>query len=184
MHPELENTSYPASKPEFYELLCQQAESLLDADYPAVTNLANLAALLYHAYRDQPVPRQVNWAGFYLTTTTTHSGAGKDKKLMHLGPFQGRVACTVIPFGKGVCGTAAAESRTILVKNVHDFPGHIACDSQTNSEIVVPLVVNGHVVGVLDLDCLVVDGFDQEDQRGLENLVDIVLHKTSFQNAQ
>ena len=117
-----------------------------------IANLANAAALLYHTLPD------LNWAGFYML---------EGEKLI-LGPFQGKTACIEIPVGKGVCGTAAAKNETLLVPDVHQFPGHIACDCASNSEIVIPLRRNGKVIGVLDIDSPEYRRFTPEDQAGLE----------------
>lgn len=138
-----------------YADLLAQARSLLEGERDAGANAANLAALLFHALPD------LNWAGFYWM---------KDGGLV-LGPFQGKPACVRIALGKGVCGTAAAGRRTVVVPDVHDFPGHIACDSASESEIVVPLLKDGRLVGVLDLDSPRRGRFDEEDARGLEALV-------------
>ena len=123
-----------------------------------ITILSNAAALLWDSLED------INWAGFYLV----HGGR------LELGPFQGKPACTVIEIGKGVCGTAVAEDRTQLVKNVHEFPGHIACDSASNSEIVVPVHAGGKIYGVLDIDSPILARFDEEDKAGLEAFVRIL----------
>lgn len=138
-----------------YLLMTEQLKSLSeDVSYP-ITVLANASALIWQSLPD------LNWSGFYLV----HNG-----ELM-LGPFQGKVACTNIPFGKGVCGTAFAEDRTQLVPNVHEFDGHIACDSASNSEIVIPIHKNGVVYGVLDIDSPVLSRFTEEDREGLEGFV-------------
>ena len=123
-----------------------------------VANLANASALLW-----QEMPA-INWVGFYKMT------GGK----LVLGPFQGKPACIEIPLGRGVCGTAAQERRTVLVEDVHQFPGHIACDSASNSEIVVPIFKNGEIYGVLDIDSPYFSRFAAEDQRGLEEIVKIL----------
>ena len=125
--------------------------------YPTA-NLANAAAILYQGMEN------VNWAGFYLL---------QDGKLV-LGPFQGKTACIVIPMGKGVCGTAAAENRTLRVEDVHRFPGHIACDSASASEIVIPLRKNGRVVGVMDLDSPVKARFTEADREWLEAFAEVL----------
>ena len=143
------------SKPELYRELLSQARALLQGERDAIANAANLAALLYHSLPD------LNWAGFYLM---------KDGELV-LGPFQGKPACVRIPLGRGVCGTAAQSRRTQVVPDVHQFPGHIACDSASNSEVVVPIVHAGRVIGVLDLDSPLKARFDHEDARGLEAVV-------------
>ncbi|MBQ6540018.1 MAG: GAF domain-containing protein [Oscillospiraceae bacterium] len=141
-----------------YDLLNRQAESLIkDVPY-LISNLANISALIYETLED------INWAGFYL--------AEGDK--LYLGPFQGKTACVEIPFGRGVCGTAATENKTQLVADVHKFPGHIACDSASQSEIVVPVNHGGRVIGVLDIDSPVLGRFSGEDEAGLEELVHIL----------
>lgn len=152
-----ENT-YPAAPEELYPLLKQQLQSLvMGVPYP-VANLANASALLAQALND------INWVGFYLC---------QDGKLV-LGPFQGKTACIEIPFGRGVCGTAVAENRTQLVFDVHQFPGHIACDSASNSEIVIPLHKNGKVAAVLDIDSPLTGRFTEADKKGLELLVPVL----------
>ncbi|RUP48298.1 GAF domain-like protein [Jimgerdemannia flammicorona] len=131
-------------------------------EYRQVTNLSNISALVYHGLQslERAKTKPVNWAGFYFTDP-------KDPNTLILGPFQGKIACTVIPFGKGVCGAAAATKQTQLVRDVHAFPGHIACDSASNSEIVVPLVLpSGRVIGVLDIDNEAIEGFDEDDKVG------------------
>ena len=138
-----------------YDLLCAQLGELSKAEGWYVPLMANAAALLYDALED------VNWAGFYLM---------RNGRLV-LGPFQGKVACIHIPVGKGVCGTAAARDETQLVADVRAFPGHIACDSASNSEIVVPIHRDGRVIGVLDIDSPSLNRFSEEDRRGLEAFV-------------
>ena len=147
-----------------YDLLCAQLKGLAEADGWYVPLLSNAAALLYDALAD------VNWAGFYLM---------RDGRLV-LGPFQGKVACIHIPAGKGVCGTAAARDETLRVPDVHAFPGHIACDSASNSEIVVPIHSGGRVVGVLDIDSPVPDRFSAADQAGLEAFVRALEERVAF----
>lgn len=144
-----------ASKADLFSSLAAQLRSLLEGERDFIANAANFSALLYHSLPD------LNWAGFYLQ---------KESELV-LGPFQGKPACVRIAIGKGVCGTAAAQRQTILVDNVHEFPGHIACDSASNSEIVVPLVKDQQLIGVLDLDSPLFGRFDDEDARGLNELV-------------
>ena len=141
-----------------YDLMCRQLESLSEGVSWDITVLSNAAALIWDSLED------INWAGFYLM---------KEGKLL-LGPFQGKPACTVIEIGKGVCGTAAAEDKTQLVKNVHEFPGHIACDSASNSEIVVPLHSGDSVCGVLDIDSPHLGRFSEEDREGLEAFAHIL----------
>ena len=144
-----------ASGPPLYADLLGQAKALLAGERDATANAANLASLVFHTLPD------LNWAGFYWL---------KDGGLV-LGPFQGKPACVRIAVGKGVCGTAAATRRTVVVPDVHAFPGHIACDSASQSEIVVPVAKDGRLVGVLDLDSPRLARFDDEDARGLEALV-------------
>ena len=135
-----------------YKTLCAQLRSLTEGVPHPVANYANASALLYDALAD------INWAGFYFLQGGT----------LVLGPFQGKPACIEIPVGKGVCGTAAAADETQLVYDVHQFPGHIACDSASNSEIVVPLRRDGAVYGVLDIDSPLIGRFTQADREGLE----------------
>ena len=141
-----------------YTLLNAQLRSLIHGVPHFIANLSNASALLYEVLPD------LNWAGFYLLEGDT----------LVLGPFQGKTACIEIPVGKGVCGTAVAEDATQLVKDVHLFPGHIACDSASNSEIVVPIRPNGKVVGVLDIDSPLLSRFDEADRDGLEEFVSIL----------
>ena len=155
---------YPTDKSELYSLLRDQLTALMDDTLPQVSNLANASALLYHALSD------LNWAGFYLM----HEGT------LVLGPFQGKTACTRIAVGKGVCGTAVAQNAIQLVPDVHVFPGHIACDSASNSEIVLPIhTSDGSVAAVLDIDSPLLARFDEADATGLQSLVTI-LEKTCF----
>jgi GAF domain-containing protein len=153
-----------ASKGECYRSLIKQAKSLLEAERDFVANMANVAALIYHALPD------LNWAGFYIL---------RGEELV-LGPFQGNVACTRIPLVKGVCGTAAERRETVVVPNVHEFPGHIACDAASNAEIVVPILKNGEVIAVLDLDSPTIGRFDDEDRAGLEELAEVFLERTNM----
>ena len=141
-----------------YQTLCEKLSALMEGVPHRVANLANASALLYAELED------LNWAGFYFLE------GGK----LVLGPFQGKPACIEIEVGKGVCGTAVQEERTQLVPDVHLFPGHIACDSASNSEIVVPLQVKGCVVGVLDIDSPWPGRFTTEDQAGLEAAAEII----------
>ena len=141
-----------------YQLLNQQLTALIHGVPHRIANLANAAALLYNTLPN------LNWAGFYLM----------ENGLLVLGPFQGKPACIEIRVGRGVCGTAVAEDRTQLVYDVHQFPGHIACDSASNSEIVVPIRAEGRGVGVLDIDSPLVGRFTEEDRTGLEEFVRIL----------
>jgi GAF domain-containing protein len=157
-----------ASKSGLYAQLGAQLRSLLVGERDFIANTANCAALLFHALPD------LNWAGFYFLK------AGE----LVLGPFQGQPACVRIALGQGVCGTAAERRETVLVDNVHDFPGHIACDSGSNSEIVVPLVKKGRLVGVLDLDSPLFGRFDEADARGLIELLEILVSSADFQREE
>ena len=141
-----------------YDLLNAQLAALTDGIPYEIANLANAAALLWEYLPD------INWAGFYKMT------GGK----LVLGPFQGKTACIVIPVGRGVCGTAVAEDQTQLVYNVHEFPGHIACDCASNSEIVVPIHVRGEIWGVLDMDSPSIGRFTEADRDGLEEFVKVL----------
>jgi L-methionine (R)-S-oxide reductase len=147
------------SKVELYAQLRSQLRSLLEGECDFIANAANFSSLVYHSLPD------LNWAGFYLL---------KDDELV-LGPFQGKPACVRIEIGKGVCGTAAELMQTVVVANVHEFPGHIACDSESNAEIVVPLIKDGRLIAVLDLDSPSMGRFDDEDAKGLNELAEILL---------
>lgn len=142
-----------------YPLLTAQLEALLSDERDFIANAAQFSAFVYHELEG------LNWAGFYLV---------KDDELV-LGPFQGKVACVRIAFGRGVCGAAAASRQTQRVEDVHAFPGHIACDSASNSELVVPLIKEGRLIGVLDLDSPRVGRFSEADQRGIEGLAAVLL---------
>ena len=141
-----------------YDMVCQQLTALVDGIPYEVANLANTSALLWQEMLD------INWVGFY----KMEDGA------LVLGPFQGKPACIRIPVGRGVCGTAVAEDQVQLVYDVHDFPGHIACDSASNSEIVLPIHVNGEVWGVLDIDSPFVGRFTEADREGLQKIVTVL----------
>ncbi|MQT62039.1 GAF domain-containing protein [Pseudomonas sp. FSL R10-0056] len=142
-----------------YGLLQAQLESLLADERDFIANAAQFSAFLYHQLDD------LNWAGFYLN---------RNEDLV-LGPFQGQIACVRIPFGRGVCGAAAASRQTQRVEDVHAFAGHIACDSASNSELVVPLIKDGRLIGVLDLDSPSIGRFSEQDQLGIEALAAIFL---------
>jgi L-methionine (R)-S-oxide reductase len=148
-----------SEKPELYRDLARQLAALIAGEPDPIANAANTAALIYDGLPD------LNWAGFYF-----RNGAE-----LVLGPFQGKPACVRIPIGKGVCGTAAARGTTILVPDVRDFPGHIACDPASRSELVVPLIKDGSVLGVLDLDSPLPARFDDLDRDGCEELVAVLL---------
>ena len=141
-----------------YKLMNSQLRALIAGVPHKTANYANASALLYENLDG------INWAGFYLM----------ENGILVLGPFQGKTACIEIPVGKGVCGTAVQENRTVLVENVHEFPGHIACDSASNSEIVIPIRKNGEIIGVLDIDSPAFSRFTEEDREGLEAFVCIL----------
>ena len=141
-----------------YQLICDQIEAFAQTEPFYVPFLANVSALLYETLPD------LNWAGFYMM---------RGGRLV-LGPFQGKTACIHIEMGKGVCGTSAAQDQTQVVADVHQFPGHIACDSASNSEIVIPVHANGKVIGVLDIDSPSFNRFSREDQEGLEKAVAMI----------
>lgn len=148
-----------------YDLLAAQLESLLADERDFIANAAQFSAFLYTQVED------LNWAGFYLN---------RNEELV-LGPFQGQIACVRIAFGRGVCGAAAETRQTQRVEDVHAFPGHIACDSASNSEVVIPLVKEGRLIGVLDLDSPKLARFTEQDQAGLEHLAAIFLRLTDCQ---
>lgn len=148
-----------------YNLLTDQIKSLAEDEPNFIPVLSNASAILYDAMPD------LNWAGFYLM----------NKGSLLLGPFQGKVACIRIALGKGVCGTAAENDETLVVPNVHEFPGHIACDSASNSEIVVPIHKDGKVVGVLDIDSPNLNRFSEEDKLGLEKFVKALEEVITFE---
>jgi L-methionine (R)-S-oxide reductase len=152
-------TAYNGTREENYELVIQQLRSLIDGETNFIANLANAAALLNHFLHE------INWVGFYLT----------EGDELVLGPFQGLPACVRIPFGKGVCGTAAKNKKTIIVPDVHLFPGHIACDAASQSEIVVPMTKDGNVIGVLDIDSPIKNRFDETDGQYLEKFVETII---------
>lgn len=143
------------NKAQLYQELNAQISSLISDESDIIANMANISALLFDALT------LVNWVGFYRVQGTE----------LVLGPFQGKVACIRIPLGKGVCGTAAKLNETQRIADVHQFTGHIACDAASNSEIVVPVVHNGAVIAVLDIDSVSFDRFDEEDQQGIETIV-------------
>jgi len=152
------------SKADLYANLTSRLRGLVEGEQDFIANAANLSSLIYHTLPD------LNWAGFYFH---------KEGELV-LGPFQGRPACVRIALGKGVCGTAAQQRQTIVVNNVNDFPGHIACDSASNSEIVVPIIKEDNLIGVLDLDSPSFARFNEEDAQGLNELVEIFVDSLRF----
>ncbi|MGM1047084.1 MAG: GAF domain-containing protein [Bacillota bacterium] len=153
-----QNIPYEGTRNEQFAQVLNQLKALIHDEPNAVANLANSSSLLNHFLKD------INWVGFYLY----------DGKELVLGPFQGLPACIRIPLNRGVCGTAAAELKTLVVEDVHAFPGHIACDAASNSEIVVPVIKDGQLYGVLDIDSPLVNRFDQEDREFLEQFVQIL----------
>lgn len=153
-----QNMPYEGTRSEQFTQVLNQLKSLIHDEPSAIANLSNASALLKHFLSD------TNWVGFYLY----------DGNELVLGPFQGLPACIRIPMNRGVCGTAAAKRTTLLVADVHEFPGHIACDAASNSEIVVPIIVDGALYGVLDIDSPLKKRFDQEDQQFLEAFVHIL----------
>ncbi|WP_422133008.1 GAF domain-containing protein [Endozoicomonas sp. ALD040] len=154
----------PEDKASFYRILVAQAKALTEGEMDALANLANVASLLFTTMAE------VNWAGFYIV---------RGNELV-LGPFMGNPACVRIPFGRGVCGTAARDQTTQLVADVTAFPGHIACDSASQSEIVIPLSKGGEVKAVLDIDSPITSRFDEEDQKGLEALAELLEERVQF----
>ncbi|NJD23361.1 MAG: GAF domain-containing protein [Melioribacter sp.] len=150
---------------EIYESLLRQLNSLINPDEPLISNLANITAALKDTFE------KISWVGFYLL---------KNERL-YLGPFQGKVACTVIETGQGVCGNSAARKETIIVNDVDQFPGHIACDSGSRSEIVIPLIKDKRILGVLDLDSYQLSAFNETDKYYLEILCKTLIQKLSFE---
>ncbi len=151
--------TWPADKSELYRKLETELNAIVAGERDFTANTANCAALLFHALPD------INWAGFYFL---------KNGELV-LGPFQGNIACVRIGLDRGVCGAAASQRRTLIVPNVHEFLGHIACDSASNSEIVVPLLAGERLLGVLDIDSPLLSRFDAVDEQGLRKIVGILL---------
>ena len=152
------------TKAAFYDLLARQLAALLEGERDAVANMANTAALLFDTLDS------VNWVGFYRYTGSA----------LLLGPFCGKPACVHIELAKGVCGTSAAKNETLLVPDVHKFAGHIACDAASRSEIVIPIVQNGTLFGVLDIDAPIVGRFDEQDKIGLEKIVKLFIDATTL----
>lgn len=149
-----------------YKLLLQQIDGLINHSDPVITNLSNIAAALKQTFT------KISWVGFYI----------KKDKYLYLGPFQGKVACTKIKIGKGVCGSAAEKLQTQLVPNVHEFPGHIACDVESNSEIVIPLLYKNSIYAVLDLDSKQFSAFNETDKIWLESICELISSKLNLEN--
>lgn len=158
--------NYPTEKPKFYAMVNQLLSTLMQDEKICTTSMANASAILFDALDD------VNWVGFYMRKDDT----------LYLAPFQGKQACTTIKIGRGVCGTAFATKEIQLVDDVHLFEGHIACDSQSASEIVIPLILNDEVIGVLDIDSPIKARFDNDDLKGLSEFCDILLKSVDFSN--
>lgn len=152
-------TAYAGDRQQQYEMLSKQLDALLTGEPNVMANLSNASALLNQFFD------RINWVGFYMM----------DGNELVLGPFQGLPACIRIPIGRGVCGSTVTKKETIIVPDVHAFPGHIACDAASQSEIVVPLIKNGEVFGVLDIDSPEKNRFQKEDQQGLEHFVSILM---------
>lgn len=149
---------YQGKKEKNYELVQKQLSALIEDETNRIANLSNAAALL-NQFLDE-----INWVGFYLY----------EEDQLILGPFQGLPACVRIPMGRGVCGTSAATAKTLRIEDVHQFPGHIACDAASRSEIVIPLMQEGNLIGVLDIDSPITNRFDEIDQQGLEKFAEIL----------
>ncbi|KAM3433887.1 hypothetical protein MY4824_005751 [Beauveria thailandica] len=188
VHADASNFDEGVTKEDAYEQVLLQAEGLFHDQRnwvcgegrvdssgfsSSISNLSNAAALLWHAYQSLPAPsNRVNWSGFYVLDPSSA------KPQLILGPFQGKVACQIIAFGRGVCGVAAESQTTQLVQDVERFPGHIACDSESRSEIVVPIVAVKEgakkVVAIIDVDCAELDGFNEVDKQNLEQLAELI----------
>ena len=153
-----------------YPLLARQVSSILEGERDLTANASQFSALVYSAIAD------LNWAGFYLL----RPGKKGDAQELLVGPFQGKVACARIPFGRGVCGAAASTRETILVPDVHAFPGHIACDSASASEIVIPVLKDDRLIGVFDIDSPKLERFSDEDRAGLEAMLAAFVAGTDF----
>ena len=153
------NITYSGTLTEQYDLLSKQLDALLEGEHNLIANLSNASALL------NTFLKEINWVGFYLM----------NEGELVLGPFQGLPACVRIPVGRGVCGTTVANEQTMVVDDVHAFPGHIACDAASKSEIVIPLIKDGAVLGVLDIDSPIEARFSPEDKDGLEKFVEVLL---------
>ncbi|PZF88195.1 GAF domain-containing protein [Listeria ivanovii] len=159
----IEIAKMTGSKEENYALALKQVQAMIAGETNLIANLSNVSSILNQALTN------INWVGFYLLE--------KEKNELVLGPFQGLPACIRIPLGKGVCGSAALDQKTYIVKDVHQFSGHIACDAASNSEIVLPLVKNGQLIGVLDIDSPSTSRFDEIDQLWLEKIRDVIIHE-------
>lgn len=164
IHSDIFSSINKSDKTEVYKFLSEQTAVLLAEERNYLANAANFAALVFHTLPE------INWSGFYFL---------QNDELI-LGPFQGKPACVRINLGRGVCGTAAQKRTTLVIENVHEFPGHIACDAASNSEIVVPLIKNNNLIGVFDVDSPLTKRFDRSDRIGLEKSLEIFLQSSIF----
>ncbi|KAH3668806.1 hypothetical protein OGAPHI_002561 [Ogataea philodendri] len=171
-HADYSDFSANTTKQELLQQVIDSYQALSEGQTNWVCNLANCSSLVWHCY-NEGLAKKVNWAGFYVVDPA-------DNKQLILGPFMGKVACQTIKIGQGVCGAAAASKQTQLVPDVEKFPGHIACDGETKSEIVVPIVHDDKLVGVLDIDCLELNGFDTADQQNLEALCKLISESSKW----
>jgi L-methionine (R)-S-oxide reductase len=160
----LNQECHSLDKPMFYIDLAQSLRNLLGEERDPIANMANMASLLYFSLPS------INWSGFYLF----------DSQELVLGPFHGKPACVRIQMGKGVCGTSAIKRETLMIENVHEFPGHIACDADSKSEIVIPMINDDIIIGVLDIDSPNFARFDEDDKNGLQQLLEILQFSTDF----
>lgn len=160
----LNQDSQTQDKPMFYIDLAQSLRNLLSEERDPIANMANMASLLYFSLPS------INWSGFYLF----------DGQELVLGPFHGKPACVRIQMGKGVCGTSAINREALMIENVHEFPGHIACDADSKSEIVIPMIKDDTIIGVLDIDSPIYARFNDDDKNGLQQLIEILLFATDF----
>ncbi len=160
----LNQECHSLDKPMFYIDLAQSLRNLLGEERDPIANMANMASLLYFSLPS------INWSGFYLY----------DSQELVLGPFHGKPACVRIQMGKGVCGTSAIKRETLMIENVHEFPGHIACDADSKSEIVIPMIKDDIIIGVLDIDSPNFARFDEDDKNGLQQLLEILQFSTDF----
>lgn len=171
-HADYTNYSNDLTKEETLQSVIDSYKALSSDTKNWVANLSNASSLIWHAYQSLKIP--INWSGFYVLNPEN-----PETELI-LGPFQGKVACQIIKFGKGVCGNAVTKSKTQLVPNVNEYPGHIACDGETQSEIVVPIIKDNKVLGVLDIDCLEFNGFNEIDVKYLEELVKAISESNNW----
>jgi len=167
-HAEASNFVAGIQKQDAYAQVLESMKSLAEDQRNWVCNTANAASLLWHMFKSLPIPSSaVNWTGFYVLDP-------KDPTQLILGPFQGKVACQTIKIGKGVCGTVAENGESLVLEDVETFPGHIACDGDSKSEAVIAIRAGGKIVGVIDIDCAELKGFDEIDRKGLEDLACLI----------